>query len=77
MCIRDRVVTTLLIATKRNISDPIDLDRRISFCTLKEKLENIADIKKLSREIILNKESDWVNIQSYSCLLYTSDAADE
>ncbi len=61
-----KVVTTLLIATKRNISDPIDLDRRISFCTLKEKIENIADIKKLSCEIILNEESDWVKIQSYS-----------
>ena len=61
-----KVVTTLLIATKREISDPVNLDRRISFCTLKEKLENIADIKKLSSEIILNKESDWVNIQSYS-----------
>lgn len=61
-----KVVTTLLIATKREISDPVNLDRKISFCTLKEKIENIADIKKLSSEIILNKESEQVNIQSYS-----------
>ena len=34
-----KVVTTLLIATKREISDPVNLDRRISFCTLKRNLK--------------------------------------
>lgn len=60
------VVTTFLIATKRNPADPEDTDRTITFCTLKEKIEKIEDVKQLSNNIILDTESDQVKIQSYS-----------
>lgn len=60
------VVTTFLIATKRNPVEPENLDRTITFCTLKEKIEEIEDVKQLSNNIILDTESDQVKIQSYS-----------
>src|SRR5690606_37313235 len=60
------VVTTFLIATKRNPAEPENIDRTISFCTLKEKIEEIDDIKQLSNNIILETESEQVKIQSYS-----------
>lgn len=60
------VVTTFLIASKRIPADSEDLDKTISFCTLKEKIEDIEDIKQLSNNIILNIESEQVKIQSYS-----------
>jgi len=60
------VVTTFLIASKRNPTAPIETDRNISFCTLKEKIELIPDIKQLSESIILVLESEQVSIQSYS-----------
>lgn len=60
------VVTTFLIATKRNPAEPENIDRTISFCTLKEKIEGIDDIKQLSNNIILETESEQVKIQPYS-----------
>jgi hypothetical protein len=60
------VVTTFLIATKRNPAELTNLDRTISFCTLKEKIEDIEDVKNLSNSIILCSDSEQVKIQSYS-----------
>jgi len=60
------VVTTFLIASKRNPTAPFQTDRNISFCTLKEKIELIPDIKQISEAIILESESEQVSIQSYS-----------
>ncbi|MES2734078.1 MAG: N-6 DNA methylase [Bacteroidota bacterium] len=60
------VVTTFLIASKRNPASPVNDERRISFCTLKEKIDTIPNIKQLSESILLEKESELVSIQSYS-----------
>lgn len=60
------VVATLLIATKRIPDAPKNLDGIILFCTLKEKIEEIEDVKQLSDNIILGIESDQVDIQSYT-----------
>jgi hypothetical protein len=60
------VVTTFLIASKRNPITPINEQRTISFCTLKENIDSIADIKQLSENILLEENSESVTIQSYS-----------
>lgn len=60
------IVTTFLIATKRNPTDQINANNIISFCTLKEKIESIDSIRQLSDDIILRRESEQVEIQSYS-----------
>lgn len=60
------VVTTFLIAAKRNLEDKENKDKSISFCTLNEKIEEIEDISQLSNNIILNSESENLKIQSYS-----------
>jgi type I restriction-modification system DNA methylase subunit len=60
------VVTTFLIASKRNPSSPSDQARTISFCTLKESIDLIPDIKQLSENILLEASGEFVSIQSYS-----------
>lgn len=60
------VVTTFLIAKKRNPNTPIDQDRTISFCTLKENINEIPDTKQLSENILLETENEFVDIQNYS-----------
>ncbi len=60
------VVTTLLIASKRNPSIPIVQNRTISFCTLKECIDEIPDIKQLSESILLETNNEFVTIQNYS-----------
>jgi len=66
------VVTTFLIASKRNPSTLTDQDRTISFCTLKESIDSIPDIKQLSENILLETSSEFVSIQSYSVDKITS-----
>lgn len=60
------VVTTFLIAKKRNPNTPIDQNRTISFCTLKECIIEIPDIKQLSENILLETENEFVAIKNYS-----------
>ena len=60
------VVTTLLIASKRNIDDEVDANHEISFCTLKERIENIDDVKALSEDVLLSNESEILTINNYS-----------
>ena len=60
------VVTTFLIAKKRNPNTPIDQNRTISFCTLKESINEIPDIKQLSENIFLDIENEFVSIRNYS-----------
>jgi type I restriction-modification system DNA methylase subunit len=60
------VVTTFLIAKKRNPNTPIDQNRTISFCTLKEKINEISNIKQLSENILLATDNEYVAIQNYS-----------
>jgi hypothetical protein len=60
------VVTTFLIAKKRNPDKQLDPNRSISFCTTKESINEIPDIKQLSEFILLGSENRYVNIQNYS-----------
>ncbi|MFB0967366.1 MAG: N-6 DNA methylase, partial [Cloacibacterium sp.] len=60
------VVTTFLIAKKRNPNTEPDVNRIISFCTLKESIDAIPDIKQLSENILLGTTNDIVTIQNYS-----------
>lgn len=60
------VVTTFLIATKINPNTTINNNRRISFCTLNEKIELIPNIKQLSECILIESQSELVTIQTYS-----------
>lgn len=60
------VVTTFLIAQKRNPNTEPDVNRTISFCTLKESIDEISDIKQLSENILLETINDTVSIQNYS-----------
>lgn len=60
------VVTTFLIAKKRNPNTKSDVNRIISFCTLKESIDVIPDIKQLSENILLGTTNDIVSIQNYS-----------
>lgn len=60
------VVTTLLIAGKRNTLTPIEQNRKISFCTINERIEDIPNIKELSENILLNTNNEYLSIQSYS-----------
>lgn len=60
------VVTTFLIAKKRNPATPTAQNRTISFCTLKESINKIPDIKQLSESILLETGNEFVAIQSYS-----------
>lgn len=60
------VVTSILIAKKRNIETPNNSDRTISFSTIKEKIDVIPNIKRLSERIILKSSDEFVNIQNYT-----------
>lgn len=60
------VVTTFLIARKRNPDIVINPNRTISFCTLKEDIDTIPDIKELSETILSGNTNDLVSIQNYS-----------
>lgn len=66
------VVTTFLIAKKRNPDTPIDQNRTISFCTLKESIYEIPDIKQLSESILLETDNEFVAIKNYSVNEITS-----
>jgi hypothetical protein len=61
-----KVVTTILIAQKRDPLKPIDANKVISFCTLLEKIENIDDIQHLTENIILKKNNWPLIVQNYS-----------
>lgn len=60
------VVTTLLIASKRNPLTTFDQNRRISFCTITERIDDITNIKQLSENVILKTNNEFLSIQSYS-----------
>lgn len=60
------VVTTILVASKKDPKTPTTDVSEISFCTLKEELEEIDDIKTLSDNIIVNTESENLTINRYS-----------
>jgi len=60
------VVTTLFIASKRDPETVLDLQRKIFFCTLMEKIDSIDDIKQLSESILLCEDSENVVTQTYS-----------
>ena len=60
------VVTTLLIAKKKNANGETNGNHEVSFCTLKEKIEDIADIKILSENIFLANENEILTINKYS-----------
>ncbi|TVZ28465.1 N-6 DNA methylase [Gillisia sp. Hel_I_86] len=60
------VVTTILVASKKDPKTPTTDASEISFCTLKEELEEIDDIKTLSDNIIVNTESENLTINRYS-----------
>jgi len=60
------VVTTILVASKKDPKTATTDVSKISFCTLKEELEEIDDIKTLSDNIIVNTESENLTINRYS-----------
>lgn len=60
------VVTTILVASKKDPKIPTTDLSEISFCTLKEELEKIDDIKTLSDNIIVNTEAKNLTINRYS-----------
>lgn len=59
------VVTTILVASKKDPQTPTSNDSEISFCTLNEELEEIDDIGTLSDNIIVNTESENLTINRY------------
>jgi len=60
------VVTTILVASKKAPKIATPEASEISFCTLKEELESIADMKTLSDNIFINTESENLTINRYS-----------
>jgi type I restriction-modification system DNA methylase subunit len=60
------VVTTILVASKKDPKIITADNNEISFCTLTEELEEIANIKTLSDNIIVNRESENLTINRYS-----------
>ncbi len=62
------VVTTLLIADKKEPSTQSNPNYQISFCTLNQKLSDIDNIKTLSEDIILENQTDNLTINSYSTM---------
>ena len=60
------VVTTILVASKKDPKITTADNNEISFCTLTEELEEIAVIKILSDNIIVNRESENLSINRYS-----------
>lgn len=60
------VVTTLLIAEKKIPNKETNISHKIYFCTIKQKLEEIEDVKFLSEQIILGESTDLIKINAYS-----------
>jgi hypothetical protein len=60
------VVTTILVASKKDPKTATPEASEISFCTLKEELEEIDDMKTLSDNIFINTESENLTINRYS-----------
>ena len=60
------VVTTLLIASKRDVKSKKDLSHEVSFCTLQEKIDDVQDIKMVSENIILGVGNERVIINKCS-----------
>ncbi len=60
------VVTTLLIASKKKVDEKTDNSSEVSFCTLEEKVDEVADTKLLSENIILSSEHKNLKINKYS-----------
>ena len=60
------VVTTLLIASKKIVREETNESHEISFCILKNKIDDFVDIKTLSENIILNNENEFLTINTYS-----------
>jgi len=60
------VVTTILVASKKDPQTLTSNDSEISFCTLNEELQEIDDIRTLSDNIIVNTESENLTINRYS-----------
>jgi hypothetical protein len=60
------VVTTFLIASKKSNIDESNLSHNVSFCVLKEKIEDLTDIKSVSERIILNNQNEQLSINRYS-----------
>ncbi len=58
------IVTTLLIANKKTQTN--SGEEIISFCTLKKDISGVTNIKTLSENIILNSETEFLNIKQYS-----------
>lgn len=60
------VVTTLLIADKKEPLTKLNSNHQISFCTLNQTLSKIDNIKALSENIILKTQTSNLIINSYS-----------
>lgn len=60
------VVTTILVASKKNPQIEIGANSKISFCTLGDEINDIANIKTLSENIILGHQVENVTINEYS-----------
>jgi len=60
------VVTTILIATKKEVDSFSDNYHQISFITIQEYIREIDDIKSLSEKILLKDEDELFKINSYS-----------
>ncbi|WP_410879829.1 N-6 DNA methylase [Myroides sp. DW712] len=61
-----KVVTTMLVASKKDPKTPSQNNYQISFCTLTKELELIDNIKILSDNIIVGVESEDLMINKYS-----------
>jgi type I restriction-modification system DNA methylase subunit len=60
------VVTTILIAKKKEPKSEIDDNSEISFCTLRKELNEIENVKNLSDNILLGNQTENVIINKYS-----------
>lgn len=60
------VVTTILVASKKDPSLETNINNEISFCTLNQELDKINDIKTLCENIILCSPSENVTINKYT-----------
>ncbi|MDP3359951.1 MAG: N-6 DNA methylase [Lutibacter sp.] len=60
------VVTTILVASKKDPTTETDENSEISFCTLNQRIENINDIRTLSENVILSNQAENLIINKYS-----------
>lgn len=60
------VVTTILVASKKDTQTEIEANSKISFCTLNNEINDIANIKTLSENIILGNQAENVTINEYT-----------